>query len=130
MLFEGLSYQRRFSSINRHGINFAIALIDIILSRTVFKFINIIFFVIYALAYLAFAWIRFAVVDNFPYGFLDFEIEYTKIAKKPLDVVRTYAILVAAGISIGFLIAGITKLKKCYARRPSKVSDRDAKMIA
>lgn len=129
MLYEGRADQRNFQNINRHGINLAIALIDLLFSRTVFKFINVIFFVVYVVTYLVFAWIRFAVVDNFPYGFLDFEDE-DDVAKKPLNVVKMYAILAGAGIAIGFIVAGITKLKKCCIRRPSTVSGGDEEMIA
>ena len=65
--------QVKLHQVAQHAFNVVFIFVDFVLSlRINFKVFYIIFNIAYLASYLIFAWIRYAVADNWPYTFLDF----------------------------------------------------------
>lgn len=85
---------------------------DLALSRIVFRFSYLFFYIGFLLAYLVFIWIRFAFVKSMPYGFLDVK-DSDGLSRSVGRVVGVYLGTIAFSVFLGTVIIGLTKLKTC-----------------
>lgn len=100
-------------------MNLVFAITDLFLCGFDFRFRFVPVFVAYVCLYVAFAWIRFSFVGEFPYGFLDYRrydaLSNTYEKKKPLTVVLYYLGVGVWAIIAGACIAGLSRMKHCCA---------------
>lgn len=90
--------------------------IDLALSATKFRFVNIVFFVLYTAVYLCFAWARRAVTDDLPYGFLNpWNEEGEK--KNVGGVIGIYLGVFVWTLLAGALTVGFSRLKRFYSKK-------------
>lgn len=62
------------ATLAQHAFNLVFVLLDILLSvRMQFKLIYGVVFILYTISFLVFAWIRFAITDDWMYNFLDYQ---------------------------------------------------------
>lgn len=62
-----------FTQLAQHALNLCFVILDMSLClRINFRVFYILFFVSFILLYIIFSWIRFAIVGNWPYDFLDY----------------------------------------------------------
>lgn len=102
--------------MNDHLLNWILLFVDVALSATLFKMVNIFFFVLYTAVYLCFAWARRAVTDDLPYGFLDPWNEEGE--KKNVGfVVGIYLGVFVWTLVAGALTVGFSRLKRFYSKK-------------
>lgn len=109
--------------ISQHAINFGFVLLDLFLSlRMQFKLLYGLVFVVYTIAYVVFAWIRFAITDDWVYGFLDYRRQSAAVT-----VAYYFGILAWAAVATIILIL-ITRIGRCLgstSRNKRLESDRE-----
>lgn len=108
-----------FRNVTNHVLNFILIFIDVALSATVFRFVNVVFFVALAATYIIFTWIRHAVTDNFPYPFLS-AWDATGAPIRRGNVVWTYVNIVLWAIAAGTLTVLFSRAKKLYSSKVNK----------
>lgn len=60
-------------NLSGHALNLVCVVLELVLSlRMNFKLMYTVAFIVYVIMYLVFLWIRYAIVDNFVYDFLDY----------------------------------------------------------
>lgn len=106
-----------FRNVTNHVLNIILIFIDVALSSTVFRYINVVFFVALAAGYILFTWIRHAVTDNFPYPFLDAWDAVTGEAIPRRNVVWTYVTIVLWAFGAGVLTVLFSRAKKFYSSK-------------
>lgn len=105
-----------FRNVTNHVLNFVLILIDVALSATLFRFINVVFFVALVLAYVVFNWIRYAVADNFALPILD-AWDANRDPLRAGGVVWTYATVVMWAVAAGVLFVVFSRAKKLYSSK-------------
>lgn len=123
-----------FPVLIQHAINFIFVLIDMSLSmRMQFKLIYSVIFIFYTLIYVAFAWIRFSFVADFPYGFLDYRTQSNA------KTVVYYVALIAWGIVASLILFVFSRASRlpCFPavphqslRSPSQPNGRNGRTTA
>lgn len=106
-----------FRNVTNHVLNIVLMAIDVALSATLFRYINVVFFVALAAGYILFTWIRHAVTDNFPYFFLDAWDPVTGDPTPRRLVVWTYVTIVLWAIGAGVLTVLFSRAKKFYSSK-------------
>lgn len=104
-----------FRNVTNHVLNFILIFIDVALSATLFRYVNVVFFVALAAGYILFTWIRHAITDNFPYYFLDAWDPVTGDPVRRGNVVWTYVNIVLWAIAAGVLTVLFSRAKKLYS---------------
>jgi hypothetical protein len=102
-------------------LNVIVVLIDILISRTEFIFLNMIPFMLYVIGYALMGWILYSFNKSFPYSFLDHRDPHNPgKRKKVAAVVGIYIGLLVWALAAGVATILISRLKRLYARGPER----------
>lgn len=97
-----------FAQLSQHAVNLVFVLLDLLLSaRMQFKLLYGVVFIAYTIGYLTFAWIRFAITDDWVYGFLDYTDQ-----SAGLTVAYYFGVLLWAFVA-AFIMILVSKLSRC-----------------
>lgn len=101
-----------FAQLAQHAFNLAFVAVDLLLTlRVDFRVPYAAFFVAYTLAYLGFAWIRFAVTEDWVYDFLDYRTKKAGIVVAYYFGILAWALLAAAVLLL------ISRIGRCVSPR-------------
>lgn len=96
-----------FPQLMQHALNFLFVVIEMLLAlRMQFKLVYGALFVFYTIIYVGFAWIRFAVIAEFPYGFLDYR------QQSNTTTVLYYVVMLLWGIFASILLLLLSRLSR------------------
>lgn len=104
LLFRG---EVTFPALIQHALNFVFVIIEMLTSLSMqFKLVYSALFIFYTIIYLGFAWIRYAVIAEFPYGFLDYREQTNG------TTVLYYVVLLAWGALASIILILISRLSR------------------
>lgn len=112
LVFEGGT--PKFHQLAQHAVNLGLVVLDIVLSMHMdFRLMYVWIFVGYAVIYLGFAWVYFAITDEFTYTFLDHRNKAAGL------VVAYYLGVVAWGVVAALIILVLSRISRlpCAVRR-------------
>lgn len=111
----------RLSELTQHALNLVFVLLDIVLSlRMQFGVFYSAVFIIYTIAYLIFAWIRFAITDDWVYKFLNYQKQSAGITVAYYFGIFAWAV-VASAIMIS--LSRLSRLPWVKSREKSRRAD-------
>lgn len=104
LLFDG---SVTFPNLIQHALNILFIVIEMLVAlRMQFKLVYCALFIFYTIIYVGFAWIRFAVIAEFPYGFLDYRDQSNS------TTVLFYVIILLWGILASTLLLLFSRLSR------------------
>lgn len=107
LLYDANEDQLDLRNLTGHAFNLVCVLLELMLSlRVNFKVFYILFALLYVVAYLAFMWIRYAVVGEFVYGIYDFR------GKTAARVAIYYSGSLAWALVSGFALLLLSRLNR------------------
>lgn len=110
-----------FATQAQHAYNLLFVLLDIVLcARMQFKLIYGAVFIVYTIAFLSFAWIRFAITDDWVYNFLDFRNQSTGTTVAYYFGVFAWAVVASV---VMILLSRISRSPCIKAHEKSKRAD-------
>lgn len=115
LIYNPKDTQVTFRNLSQHGYNLGFVILDICLSmRMQFKMSYMLAFLLYTISYLVYMWVRFSVVRDFTYSFLDYR------GKSPGNVVGYYLGLLAWAMLASVLMIVFSRLSRLPCLPPLK----------